>query len=114
MFTFLPKEIFIIPMKPWFESSFNISLCYTSKHLLSWNMLIIFYLTAGRISKAATTGSSERNDKPEAWCSEVSHLPRLGILTHGGLIVHGELWGIVIDVQDCDGHVASSYLRRIL
>lgn len=77
-------------------------------------MLIIFYLTAGRISKATTAGSFEGNEKPEAWCSEASHLPRLGILAHGGLIVHGELGGVVIDVQDRDGHVASSYLRRIL
>lgn len=77
-------------------------------------MLIIFYLTAGRISKATTAGSFEGNEKPEAWCSEASYLPRLGVLAHGGLIVCGELGSIVVDVQDGDGHVASSYLGRIL
>ena len=54
---------FIIPIKPWFESAFHISLCYTSKCSFCWNMLIIFYLKAGRILKATTTGHFERNDK---------------------------------------------------
>lgn len=72
-------------------------------------MLITFYLTAGRISKATAARPFGRNGTLEA-----AYLPRLGILAHSGLIVHGELGGVVIDVQDPDAHVASSYLRWVL
>ena len=52
--------------------------------------------------------------KPEAWCWDASYLARLGVLTDGGLVVHGKLGSVVIDVQDRDGHKASAYLGWIL
>lgn len=74
----------------------------------------MFYLKAGRISKATAAGYFLRNHKLEAKCSEDSYLPWLGIFTDGGLIVHGKFRGVIIDVKNSDGHIASSYLRWIL
>lgn len=43
-----------------------------------------------------------------------TYLTRLSIFTDSCLIFHGKLRGVVIDVKDCDGYIASPNLCWIL